>query len=62
MKQQPVLPNIITYSAMMSAIEKSTQPDGALELFEAMMQQGVVSDVIIYSALISASKSGKQHA
>ena len=55
MKWQGVVPNVITYSALISACEKGKQPERALELFEAMKRQGVVPDVITYSALISKS-------
>ena len=60
MQQQSMVPNIITYSALISACEKGKQPERALELFEAMKQQGVVPDVITYNALISACEKGEQ--
>jgi len=36
MKWQCVVPDIITYDALVSAYEKGKQPEQALELFEAM--------------------------
>ena len=62
MQRQGVVPNVITYSALISTCEKSKQPvsERALELFEAMQRQGVVPNVITYGALISACEKGKQ--
>ena len=34
MQQQGVVPNVITYSSLVSACEKGKQPERALELFE----------------------------
>jgi pentatricopeptide repeat protein len=42
MRRQGVVPDVITYSALISACEKGTQPERALELFEAMQRQGVL--------------------
>ena len=50
MKQQGVMPNVITYVCLISACEKGKQPDRALEVFKGMSWQGVVPDVITYSA------------
>ena len=60
MQQQGVVPDVITYNALISTCEKGKQPQRALEVFQAMQQQGVVPDVITYSALISACEKGKQ--
>ena len=60
MKQQGLLPNVITYNALISACEKGKQPERALELFEAMQQRGVVPNVITYSALISVCEKANQ--
>jgi pentatricopeptide repeat domain-containing protein 1 len=62
MERQGVMPNVITYNALISACEKGKQPERALEVFEAMQRQGVVPGVITYSALISACGKGKQPA
>ena len=55
-----MVPNAITYNAVISACEKGKQPEQALEVFQALMQQGVVLDAITYDALISACETGKQ--
>ena len=36
------VPNLITYTALISACEKGKQTEQALEIFEAMKQHGVV--------------------
>ena len=46
-----MVPNVITYNALISACEKGKQPERALELFEALQQQGVLPNVITYGAL-----------
>ena len=60
MQQQGVLPDAITYSALISACEKGKQPGLGLQVFETMQQQGVVPDAIIYNTLISAYELSKQ--
>ena len=50
MQQQGVAPDVITYSALISACEKGKQPEQAMEVFKAMQQQGVVPNVITYNA------------
>jgi pentatricopeptide repeat protein len=42
MQRQGVVPNVITFNALISACEKGQEPERALELFEAMQRQGVV--------------------
>ena len=54
MRQQGLKPDVITYSALISAFEKGKVPERALKVFEAMEQQDVVPLVITYNALISA--------
>ena len=60
MRQQGVVPDTITYNALISACEKGKQPEQALEHFEAMKRQGIVPDVIARSFLISAIEKGVQ--
>jgi len=38
LRQQAVAPNVITYSALISACEKCNQLDRALEIFKTMQQ------------------------
>ena len=52
--------NVVMYNAAISACEKATQPDHALEVFVAVQEQGMVPDIITYNALISACEKGKQ--
>merc|ERR1712070_203271 len=54
MQGRGVQPNIITWSAAISACEKGAQWERALELFEEMQQRGVEPNVITWSAAISA--------
>ena len=60
MQRQGAVPDLITYSALVSTCEKGKQPERALKLFEEMRLPGFVPDVITYSALISACEKGKQ--
>ena len=60
MRHQGLLPDVITYSAAISACEKGKQADGALQLMQEMRHQGLLPDIITYSAAISASEKGKQ--
>ena len=55
-----MVPDVVTFNALISACEKAKQPERALEVFDAMQQQGVVPNVITYNALISACEKGKQ--
>jgi len=58
MLHQGLLPNVLTYSALISACEKGALPQRALELLETMRHQGLLPNVITYSALISACEKG----
>ena len=60
MQQQGVVPEVITYNALISACEKGKQDERAMRIFEAMQQQGVMPEVITYNALISACEKGTQ--
>ena len=57
-QHSPIVPVVITYSAAISACEKGTLPQRALQLFEPMLHQGLLPDVIIYNAWISACEKG----
>ena len=55
MQQQGVMPNVITYNALIIACEKGKQLERALELSEAMQLSVHVS----FNAAISACEKGK---
>jgi pentatricopeptide repeat domain-containing protein 1 len=55
-----VQPDVITYSALISACEKGAQWQRAMEVFKEMKTAGVKPDDITYSALISACEKGAQ--
>ena len=59
MQRTSMVPNIITFGALISACEKGKQPEQALEISAEMKEQGVLPDVITYNALISACAKGK---
>ena len=54
-----MVPNVITYSAMISACEKGNQ-EWVLEVFDAMQRQGMVPKIIGCSAWISTCEKGRQ--
>merc|ERR1712190_431614 len=55
-----LVPDVITYSAAISACEKGQRPQEALHLLQEMQLRGLVPDVITYSAAISACEKGQQ--
>ena len=60
MRQQGMMPDVITYNALISACEKGKQPKQAGQMLQAMQWQRVVPNVVTYNALISAGAKGKQ--
>ena len=52
--------DVILYSAVISACEKSQQWQQALGLFALMQQTDVLPDVMSYNATISAVGNGQQ--
>ncbi len=42
MKQEGVVPNVVTYNALLSACDKGGQPEQAREFSAEMKQEGVV--------------------
>lgn len=58
MEAKSVLPDGITYGALIGACAKGSQPDRALEFFQAMQRQGVVPHLVAYNALINAVAKG----
>jgi len=60
MRAAGIIPDVITYSALISACEKGGQAELALKIFDDMRADGIIPNVITYSALISAcEKAGK---
>ena len=55
MQQQGAMPDVITYTALVSASAKGKQPERALEVFEAMELSAHVS----INAAIGACEKGK---
>ena len=51
-------PDVISYSAAISACEKAAQCERALEILDEMKRRGVAPNVFSYSAAISACEKG----
>ena len=60
MRDQGLVPDVITYSALISACAKGPTAERASELFQETRYQGRGPDVITYSALISAGAKGQK--
>jgi len=58
MRQGGVVPNKVTFSALISASNKGKQLQQALEVFQ-IMKRCVVPNVVTHSALISTCEKGK---
>ena len=61
MAARGVAPDVISYSAAISACEKGGQWERALALLEQMAVRGVAPNVISYNAAIEALYAGQQH-
>ena len=60
MRVQKVVPVATTHDDVINACSKGTEPELALEVFEAVAVQKVVPDAITYNAVINACSKGKQ--
>ena len=60
MKNNGIEPDVISYSATISACEKGGQWEKALQLFQEMRTNGIEPNVISYGATISACEKGGQ--
>lgn len=54
MQQQGCTPDVVTYTALISAYEKGGQWRRALTAYEAMRMHGCKPDSIVYNAIIDA--------
>ena len=52
MNLQGVVPDVITYDALISACEKGEQPERALKNFEDITQRGLELDVLLVDCTI----------
>ena len=57
--KQGVVPNAITYNALIGACEMGKQPELALNV-RGMVQQGAIPSAITYSEITSTCETGKQ--
>merc|ERR1712151_716935 len=60
MQPQDLAPDVITYSASISACEKGQQPQTTMSLLASMQPHDLAPDVITYSTAISACEKGQQ--
>jgi pentatricopeptide repeat protein len=60
MQVRGLAPNVITYSAVISACEKGQQPERVLQLLDEMQVRGPTPNEITYSATISDCVKGQQ--
>ena len=58
METKNLAPDVISYSATISACEKGTKPERAGQLLDVMQYQVVAPGVITYSATTSACEKG----
>ena len=58
MVSQRLMPNVINYSAAISACEKGQKPKRALHLLQELQLRGILPDVITYNVAISACEKG----
>jgi len=56
MQCHAIVPEVVTYSAAISACEKGQQHQQALHLLRAMQRHAIVPDAIAYSAAVSTCR------
>ena len=54
MQAQGCTPDVVTFTALISACERSGQWHMALQAFQEMLAQGCKPDAIVYNAIIDA--------
>ena len=60
MQYKGLLPAVITYNALISACEKGTLPQRALQLLETMRDHGLLPNLITHNAATSACEKGQK--
>ena len=55
-----LVPNVVTYSLLISAFANGERAEQALQLFGAMKSQWITSDVITYNSLVSAGAKSER--
>ena len=53
-------PNMVSYSALISACEKGKELRRAFDVFARMLRQALKPNMVSYNALISACEKGQQ--
>ena len=55
MQQEGLMPDVIAYSALISACEGAQSPKRAFQVFDGMQQQGLMPNVITNNAFITSA-------
>merc|ERR1719440_1612219 len=58
MRSKGVRPTVVTYNALISTLEKSSQPKKALELLKEMEKEGISPNERSFNSLINACEKG----
>ena len=58
MMHQLLTPNVVSWTAAISACEKGKEWEGALGLLQVMMQQLLIPNFVSWNAAISACEKG----
>ena len=61
MQQQGLTPDVVTYTAVISAYEKGGQWRLALSAYEQMRERGCRPDAIVFNAIIDALWGDRRH-
>jgi len=59
MRERSIKPNVVCFTALITACDRTHQPKKALELFDTMQMEGVEPDVVAYNAVINACSNGR---
>ena len=53
-----MVPNVVTYNALLSARARGKQLERALDIFLSMRREAVMCDIVTHNALISSCEKG----